>query len=31
MVQDRRFVSDLSLLAAAHCGYCDHRSIALQQ
>jgi cAMP-binding proteins - catabolite gene activator and regulatory subunit of cAMP-dependent protein kinases len=31
MVQERRFVSDLSLLAAAHCGYCDHRSIALQQ
>src|SRR5204862_3129340 len=28
MVQERRFVSDLSLLAAAHCGYCDHRSIA---
>ncbi len=31
MVQERRFVSDLSLLAVAHCGYCDHRSIALQQ
>src|SRR5437016_3245322 len=31
MVQERRFVSDLSLLAAAHCGYGDHRSIALQQ
>src|SRR6266540_2558708 len=31
MVQERRFVSDLWLLAAAHCGYCDHRSIALQQ
>jgi CRP-like cAMP-binding protein len=31
MGQKRRFVSDLSLLAAAHCGYCDHRSIALQQ
>src|SRR6267142_2531545 len=28
MVQERRFLSDLSLLAAAHCGYCDHRSIA---
>ena len=31
MAQERRLVSDLSLLAAAHCGYCDHRSIALQQ
>ena len=31
MVQERRFVSDLSLLAAAHCGYGDPRSIALQQ
>src|SRR4030095_7682034 len=28
MVQERRFISDLSLLASAHCGYCDHRSIA---
>src|SRR5439155_11390821 len=28
MVQERRFASDLSLLATAHCGYCDHRSIA---
>ena len=31
MVQERRFVSDLWLLAVADCGYCDHRSIALQQ
>jgi len=31
MVQERRFVSDLSLLGAAHCGYCDHRSIAFLQ
>jgi len=30
MVQERRFVSDLSLLAVAHCGYYDRRSIALQ-
>jgi uncharacterized membrane protein len=28
MVQERRFISDLSLLAMAHCGYCGHRSIA---
>src|SRR4029453_357833 len=28
MLQERRFISDLSLLPAAHCGYCDHRSIA---
>jgi CRP/FNR family transcriptional regulator, cyclic AMP receptor protein len=28
MVQERRFVSDLSLLVAAHYGYYDHRSIA---
>ena len=28
MVQERRFISDLSLLAAVHCGYCDQRSIA---
>ena len=27
MVQERRFASDLSLLASAHCDYCDHRSI----
>ena len=27
MVHERHFVSDLSLLATAHCGYCDHRSI----
>src|ERR1700750_342729 len=31
MAEGRRLVSDLSLLALAHCGYCDHRSIALQQ
>ena len=31
MLQERRFVSDLALLAIAHRGYCDHRSIALQQ
>jgi CRP/FNR family transcriptional regulator, cyclic AMP receptor protein len=31
MVQERRFVSDLSLLAAAHCGYCEHRSIGFPQ
>src|SRR5436190_19112328 len=31
MVQERRFVSDWSLLAAADCGYGDHRSIALHQ
>lgn len=24
-----RFINDLWLLAAAHCGYCVHRSIAL--
>jgi uncharacterized membrane protein len=28
MVQERRFISDLSLLATAHCGYCGHSSIA---
>ena len=27
MVQERRFVGDLSLLATAHCGYCEHRAI----
>jgi uncharacterized membrane protein len=31
MVQEPRFVSDLSLLATAHCGYCEHRSIARKQ
>src|SRR4029077_14827397 len=31
MAQGRRLVSDLPLLAAAHYGYFDHRSIALQQ
>src|SRR3954467_13466794 len=31
MVQERHFVSDLSLLATAHCGYCDNRSIAFLQ
>jgi CRP/FNR family cyclic AMP-dependent transcriptional regulator len=31
MVQERRFVSDLSLLGTAHCGYCNQRSIAFLQ
>jgi uncharacterized membrane protein len=31
VLDERRFVSDLSLLAALHCGYCDHRSTILQQ
>jgi CRP/FNR family cyclic AMP-dependent transcriptional regulator len=31
MVQQRRFMSDLSLLAAAHFSYCDHCSIASLQ
>src|SRR6516162_9477783 len=26
-----RFINYLWLLVAAHCGYCEHRSIALQQ
>jgi uncharacterized membrane protein len=28
VVCEHRFASDLPLLAMAHCGYCDHRSIA---
>jgi uncharacterized membrane protein len=28
VIDERRFASDLSLLATAQCGYCDHRSIA---
>jgi len=31
MVQERRFVSDLSLLGAAYCSYCDRCAIAFPQ